>query len=101
VREVDLSPGSPFHDADPAMHNALLRERLDTVAALDAADGGWHALSDIPNIGVAHILNLVNWLRGKGVELSWFADWDQHSAELPALAGRHRAPPLRTEGTTT
>jgi hypothetical protein len=57
----------------------------------------WDELFDIPGISYVWLLRLVNYLRGNGVELPWFAKWDEYSANWTALKGRYREPPVTEE----
>ena len=54
---------------------------------------GWEALIDLQNVGPRRVLNLVNYLRDRQVELPWFAEWDRMSASWTALEGCRRAEP--------
>jgi hypothetical protein len=58
-----------------------------------AAEHGWEALWTLHSVGPRRILNLVNFLRDRGVELPWFAGWDESSANWTDLDGCRRAEP--------
>lgn len=58
-----------------------------------AAEHGWEALFTLKSVGPRRILNLVNYLRERGVELPWFAGWDESSADWTDLDGCRRAEP--------
>lgn len=95
---TDGSMRSGLGKLDPVLCNALARNDYD-VARLRGLGTDycgtevWHDLHDIPNIGPARLLNLVNFFREAGVELPWFADFDRFTAPWQALSGRHRASP--------
>lgn len=95
--EVDLIP---FGKVDPTLCNALQRKGWASVKALedledDYGEEPWQMLLDMPNVGPRRVLNLVNWLRENGVELSWMSSWDEASANWRALEGIRRAEPHR------
>lgn len=109
VTSVDLAGFAAHH---PMMW-AQMRERgWDTLEGLAApvneyripdgpykgrefrmAEHGWEALWELRQVGPWRILSLVNYLRDRGVELPWFASWDESSANWTALTGCRRAEP--------
>lgn len=52
----------------------------------------WYDLLDIRDIGPVRLLGVVNFLRSRGAELPWFAQFDEFSARWAELEGRHREP---------
>jgi hypothetical protein len=111
VTAVDFGP---FIESHPAMWGQMAAYGWTTADALRApvieyripdgphagkeyraASCGWEALWELRNVGPRRILDLVNFLRDRGVELPWFADWDERSANWTALEGCRRAEPHR------
>lgn len=97
---------TPFIASHPAMWSVMAAQAWNSLDGLQAPAilsayrpdvFGWEALLELRHVGPRRVLDLVNFIRDRGVELPWFADWDLSSANWTALEGCRRADPVKEE----